>query len=147
MHTGLGCGDMRCCSGKCADKALLVLRLAAGAIFLYHGYGKLFGMPGIAGTTAFFTMLHIPLASIAAWVVALVEFVGGIALVLGVLVQPVAILLAVDMLVAFFAASKGRLPHGDLEFALFAVVLALALAGGGCFALMRPKRDDAPSGQ
>lgn len=126
------------CSGKCVDLALLVLRVVAAAIFIFHGYGKLFGAPGIEGVTGFFGSLGVPAAGIAAWVVALLEFAGGIGLLLGILVRPLAALFAIEMATAFFLVSRA-LPKGDLELALFGISLALALAGGGAFALMRGK--------
>lgn len=131
------------CGGKCVDCGLLVLRIVAAIIFVYHGYGKLFGaMPGMEGFTGFLGSLGVPAAGVFAWVVALLEFFGGIALLLGVLVPYVAGLLAVEMLVAFLLASKGALPKGDLELALFGITLALALGGSGVYALMKGKSKD-----
>lgn len=131
------------CGGKCVDCGLLVLRIVAAVIFVYHGYGKLFGgTPGIEGFTGFLGSLGVPAAGMFAWIIALLEFFGGIALLLGVLVPYVAGLLAVEMLVAFFLAGGASLPKGDLELALFGIALALALGGGGAYALMKGKSKD-----
>ena len=55
--------------------ALLVLRLAAGAIFLIHGYGKLFGnAPGMEGFTGMLLHLGFPMPSFWAYLVAVLEF-------------------------------------------------------------------------
>ncbi len=145
----MGCGLATCCTGKCVDKALLVLRIVAGIIFIVHGAGKLFGVGpaavGMTGFTGFLTMLSIPAPVVAAWVVALVEFVGGIAVLLGVWTRPFAVLLAINMAVAFVVASKFRLPKGDLELALFGIAATLALAGSGAYALMRDHKSSAPT--
>ena len=137
MKSMFTCSHGGSCAGKCVDCGLLVLRLGLAVIFIYHGWGKLFGgAPGIAGFTGMLTSLGVPLAAFFAWVVSILEFFGGIAVLIGVLVRPIAALLAVNMLVAFFLVKKG-LPAGDPDIALFAMAAALALAGGGAFSLMR----------
>ena len=139
MRHLFGCGTASCCNGKCVDKALLVLRLAAGIIFVYHGWGKLFGGdPGIAGFTGTLTKFSVPLPVFFAWLVSILEFFGGIAVLVGVFVRPIAVLLAVNMLVAFLLV-KQKLPAGDVDVALFAIMVALALAGSGAYSLMRSK--------
>jgi len=55
--------------------ALLLLRLGVGLIFVVAGWDKLMD---ISGPQAFFADLGIPLAGLMAWVVAIVEFVGGL---------------------------------------------------------------------
>ncbi len=132
-----------CENGKCKDKAwrdeaLLILRLVLGVVFVMHGYDKLFGEFGVAGFAGFLTKLSVPLPLFFAWVVSLVEFLGGIGVLLGVLTRPLAALIAVDMLVAFYLTKKG-LPKGDLDFALFGIAAALALSGSGKYALWKSK--------
>lgn len=61
---------------------LAILRVVVGIVFVYHGYDKLF-TSGIAGTTGFFTQIGAPLPGLAAPLVAVLEFAGGIALILG----------------------------------------------------------------
>ncbi|HSJ65259.1 MAG TPA: DoxX family protein [Gemmatimonadaceae bacterium] len=118
--------------------ALLVLRLATGAVFIAHGYQKLF-QRGIAGVTHSFGGMGVPLPEVVAPVVSVLEFAGGIALILGVLTRIVAVGLAVDMLGAMLIA---HLPHGfflprGIEFTmmLFAASVALALAGAGAYSI------------
>ena len=116
------------------EYASLPLRIVLGIIFIVHGYMKLFG--GIEGTTGFFTNIGIPLAGFFAWVVAIVEFFGGIALILGIFVKIASSLLAVDMIVAILVVhlSKGFLVNnGGYEFplALLAGLIALILLGAG----------------
>jgi len=118
------------------DAALLVLRIAIGVVFIIHGYDKLFGDLGIAGFAGFLAKLGVPFPLFFSWVVSLVEFFGGIAVLVGVWVKPAAALIAIDMVVAFFLV-KGGLPKGDLELVLFAMALALVLAGSGKYQLWK----------
>ena len=77
--------------------APLVLRLFAGIIFVYGGYMKLFTM----GPSAFAGMLvGWPVPLFWAWLVSLVEFLGGIALIIGLFVRWSALFLTITMIVA-----------------------------------------------
>jgi putative oxidoreductase len=117
---------------------LTVLRLVVGTIFVVHGAQNLFqsGFSGVAGT---FGSLHIPLPLVSAVMVTLVEFLGGMALVLGVLTRWAAALLAIDMLVAVLVVhfepaffKKGGI---ELPLTLLAACIALALSGPGAASL------------
>ncbi len=118
---------------------LAILRVVVGVVFVVHGYDKFFNS-GIPGVTGFFTQIGAPLPGITAPLVSLLEFGGGIALILGLLTPLVAILLAADMLGAlflvhlpagFFAQSGGY----EFVLTLFGASLALALTGPGAYAL------------
>jgi putative oxidoreductase len=93
----------------------------------------------MAGTAGFFTSLGIPLPALTAWVVVLVEMLGGLALVLGIFTLPVGLVLVADMIgVIFFAKRGGGFmgPKGfELELNLLAASLALAFSGPGMFSL------------
>ena len=65
---------------KYHDLALLLLRIGVGVVFIVAGWGKLTGIEGVQG---FFGDLGIPLAGMMAWVVAIVEFVGGLMVLTG----------------------------------------------------------------
>lgn len=122
---------------KCLDCALLVLRLAAGVIFVLHGYGKLFGgNPGMTAFTGMINGLGFPAPALFAYLAALTEFLGGIALILGVFVPPAAALLVIVMLVAWGAVKKFALPAGDPDFALLAISVALFMTGAGRHTVM-----------
>jgi putative oxidoreductase len=119
--------------------ALLTLRLAAGAVFVYHGWGKVFGEHGVAGFAGFLDSLGVPLPALSAWLAALTELVGGLALLVGVGVRLVSLPLAFNMLVAILTVHRTGfdVSQGGMEFALvlLATSIALALTGGGQFSL------------
>ncbi len=102
------------------DLALLPLRLIIGFGFMAHGYAKL-----SAGPQKFAEMLQtigIPAPGLMAWMTALVEFFGGLAVVAGALIPIVSIPLAVVMLVAMFTV---HLPYG------FSSIKLMGITGGG----------------
>ncbi|MEV1176653.1 DoxX family protein [Nonomuraea sp. NPDC049784] len=118
---------------------LLLARIATGVIFLVHGYQK-FATMGIAGTTKFFESAGIPLASVAAPAVAVLEVVGGLALILGAALPIAGTLLAIDMVGAIVFVHGGAgfsAGEGGYEFvlALAAASLAIGFTGGGALAL------------
>ncbi|WP_309124664.1 DoxX family protein [Arthrobacter sp.] len=115
--------------------ARTILRVVVGFLFAAHGWQK-YNEWTIAGTTAAFGDMGIPMAEVAAPLIATLELVGGIALILGLLTRPVAALLTLDMLGALilvhlsagvFVADGGY----ELVLLLGAAALALALVGPG----------------
>jgi putative oxidoreductase len=119
--------------------ASLALRIPAGIIFAAHGAQKLFawfGGYGLEGTGQFMVSQGIEPGYLMALVTGSAEFFGGIALIIGLLVRPVAAILAFIMLVAGLVVHSAAglfLSNGGFEFALalFSMTLALALLGGG----------------
>src|SRR3989338_11068680 len=104
--------------------SLALLRVALGYIFAYHGYLKLFAPGGFAGTVSFFTMIKIPFPLYSALLVSIVEFAGGIFLILGMVAKISSLLLLVDMLVAFFMVhmkSGFLVSKGGYEFVLILI--------------------------
>ena len=123
---------------RLARFAPVLLRLALGVIFIVHGSLKFAHM---AKTIHSFARLGIPLASVAGPLIALLEVVGGLALIFGLGSRLFALLLAVDMLVAIGTARfhAGFVGGWEFEMALLAGLLALALSGPGAFSLARDK--------
>ena len=80
---------------------LLAVRLYWGWQFAEAGWGKL---GNIGRVTSFFTSLGIPAPALNAWFVSGLELVGGILLILGLGSRPIALLLAIDMAVAYLTA-------------------------------------------
>jgi putative oxidoreductase len=120
------------------DTALLVLRLVIGSIFVAHGWQKVFTY-GIPGITAAFTHMGVPLPTLVAPLVAVLELVGGAALILGIFTRIAGFLLAIDMFCAILIVHGKNgffLPKG-MEFVLgnMGMALALALAGAGAYSL------------
>jgi len=117
----------------------LALRLPVGIIFAAHGAQKLFGWfggYGLEGTGQWMASIGLQPGMLMAILAGGAEFFGGLALIVGVLVRPAALVLAVTMLVAIFAvhASNGLFMANDgYEFALslLAVTVALLFSGAG----------------
>lgn len=129
-----------------SDWGLLILRLGMGIIFLAHGRPKLPGGPmgGPAGFGGFLKQMGVPLPTFLAWVVVLLETVGAVLLILGLGTRLLAVLFAVEMLVAILVAKRGFMKVGfmaqqttgwEFDFALLAGALALLFTGAGSLAL------------
>ena len=82
------------------DALLLVGRVLLGVVLIAHGWQK-FAQYGIAGTAAAFAKMGVPLPAVSAVYAAVVELVGGLALLVGVGTVVAAALVVLDMLGAF----------------------------------------------
>lgn len=136
---------------------LLLLRLVTGVVYVLHGLPKLIGgegsgkrIPedvqqklgqgfvgsmekgGIENTTKMLSSLNVPNAPMMAWVVALTEFLGGLALILGWKTRLAALGLTVVQVVAI---GKVHAPNGasgsEFNSLLLAATGSLALTGPG----------------
>lgn len=121
-----------CCSSA-RDIGLLALRVGVGVIFILHGYSKLFG--GMEGFTGMVTRMGFPLPTFFAYAAALSEFVGGIAILLGLFTSVAAIFAGIVMLVALFMVKKFSLPAADVDLSLLASLVAIFCLGPGRFSL------------
>jgi putative oxidoreductase len=123
---------------KNLDRAMLLLRLVLAAIFIFHGYQKVFGS-GITAVINMFTQIGVPAPGIVAPLVSVLELVGGIALLLGAFTRVAAFLLACEMLGAMilvhakngFAAPKGV----ENVLGNFAMLVTVALLGAGAYSI------------
>ena len=123
---------------KRSAAGLTVLRVAVGAAFVAHGAQKLFVF-GLGGVSAAFGHMGVPLPGVTGPLVAVVEFLAGLALVFGLLTRLASLGLGIDMLgaIALVHLKHGFfLPNGfEYAFAMLAATVALTLAGPGALAL------------
>jgi uncharacterized membrane protein YphA (DoxX/SURF4 family) len=121
---------------KLQPLSLLILRLALGVIFFYHGYEKLTRNSSDALTA--FTGLGLP--SYVFYIVGTLELFGAILLVMGLLTRFTALILAIEMGAAL---ARVDLPRGgmyavhnyELPLALCAGAFALVTTGAGLLSL------------
>ena len=120
------------------DAALLVLRIALGVTMIAHGYQKVFTF-GFAGVTSGFVQMGVPMATVTAPLIALLELFGGVAVLIGLLTRLAALGFVFDMLgaAAFVHFKNGFfLPTGfEFVFVLLLIAVTLMLAGAGRFSV------------
>lgn len=121
-----------------ASFGLALFRVVVGVVFVMHGGQKLFTL-GVGAVSEGFAQAGIPLASVAAPAISLIELIGGAALALGLFTPVAASLIAAVMAGAIIAVHLPAgffLPNGyEFALTLFAGAIALVLAGPGAFAL------------
>jgi len=113
--------------GGCGD---LLLRIMCGALLLPPGWHKLTG-PLFDRDVELFHQLGFEPAVPLMWFITALELVGGLCLILGLLTRPIALMVAVEMLVIAIAVD---IPNGrGYSFTLLwaAVAIAIFLRGGG----------------
>ena len=118
-----------CCS---ADFGLFLIRLALAAVFIAHGAQKLGDMDKVVG---FLAMFGIP--AVLAWVLALGELFGGIAMLFGVFTKYAGVVLAFIMAIAIWKVKAKAGFFGGWEFDLILLLSSLAVIsiGPGKFSL------------
>jgi putative oxidoreductase len=126
-----------------SPRILSVMRVVVALLFVQHGAQKLFGFfapPGSATP---------PVLSLMG-VAGVLEFFGGLLVMLGLFTRPAAFILSGQMAVAYFMvhAPQGFWPiqnKGDLATIWSFVFLYLAVAGGGEWSLDRAWRQKGAS--
>lgn len=125
--------------------ATLALRIPTGIIFAAHGAQKLFGLfggYGLEGTGQWMDSIGLAPGHLMALLAGSAEFFGGLALILGLLLRPAALVLAVTMLVALVKVHLANglfMANNGYEYALtlLAVSMSLVLSGAGGASLDR----------
>jgi putative oxidoreductase len=131
-------------------RLLSVLRIVAALLIMQHGAQKVFGVlvptpaPGAPSSHGTFSLLSLT------GVAGVLEFFGGLLLLVGLFTRPVAFILSGLLAVAYFMrhAPEGFWPilnRGELATLYSFVFLYLSVAGGGQWSLDRLLRRDALS--
>lgn len=95
---------------------------------MLHGIPKLLDIPGTQNSFA-----NMGLPPELAIIIGLLEFIGGLAILLGILTRIAAGLLAIDMIGAILQVklSKGFIGGFELDLLYFAIMISLILMGPG----------------
>ncbi|MBV9303593.1 MAG: DoxX family protein [Acidobacteriaceae bacterium] len=134
---------------------LLAVRLYWGWQFAQNGWGKLHNLGRV---TKYFASLGLPAPEATATFISILEFGGGILLILGLASRWIAIPLIVDMAVAYIVADRqalfslfsdpGKFYGADPYTFLFAALLVFIFGPGkislDAFLARRLRRDSAP---
>jgi putative oxidoreductase len=115
-----------------------ILRLFLGITFFIHGLAKFQG--GIGNTAGFFESLGIP--SFSAYMVAVIELVGGLAMIVGFGTRIISLLFAIILLVATFKVKlaigflgNGQMAGYELDLTLFAISIFFVITNRSLYAL------------
>ena len=113
--------------------ALLVFRVAVGAVMLAHGLNHIYGGGKIAGTARWFESLGMRPGIVHAWLASLTEVAGGVALILGLLTPLGGAAVIGVMLVAWITNHRGNgffifRPGEGWEYVMTLTFCGLALA-------------------
>jgi putative oxidoreductase len=117
---------------RLAPLAEPLVRIAAGAMLMPHGAQKLFGWFGGYGLTAtgqYFDTLGMRPGILFATTAGVIEFFGGLLLVIGLFTRPVALIVAAFLAVALMqhVANGFFWTEGGVEYPLLWCLVALAI--------------------
>jgi putative oxidoreductase len=123
-------------SSRLSGPVLSAFRVVVGLLFACHGAASLFGvLGGVGGTGA-----TVGFAAWPGWWAAVIEFVGGSLVLVGLLTRPAAIVCSGSMAYAYFAVHQPRslwpLNNGGELAVLFCwSFLSIAVLGAGAWSL------------
>jgi putative oxidoreductase len=120
---------------KNIDIALLIFRVVLGAAFIYHGWSKVSDMNG-----AMMMFSSMGVGTVVAYIASYVEFLGGVAILLGIMTRLAGFLLTIFMAVAIYMVhlDKGySMMNGGYEYQLLLIagVILVGVVGPGKFSL------------
>ena len=120
-----------------SDRVLLLLRLASGGVFVVFGIGKFVNHPS---ELASFKTYGLPAPAAFVVVIGLIELVGGLLLMTGVLTRPAALVLAGDMIGAIVISgiANGELISLTLAPVELVAMLVLLWMGPGRYVIDLP---------
>ncbi|MGI4790346.1 MAG: DoxX family protein [Janthinobacterium lividum] len=145
VYTNASASDDR--TARAVHTIMLIVRIALGLPFIYHGASIAFGAFGGPGLQGFSAFTHLPLAVAA--LVGYGEFLGGLGVLFGVLARPAAAGLAIIMLGAIttvhlkngYDSTKGGFEY---QLTLLFLEIIVMIGGAGIYnalTLVRPKKD------
>src|SRR5678815_441181 len=124
-----------------SPRVLSIMRIVIGLLFLQHGSQKLFGIPGSGQQPPNFSWLSLM------GVAGVLEFFGGLLILVGLFTRPVAFILSGQMAVAYFMAHAKQgsplspmLNGGEPAVLYCFVFLFLAAAGAGPWSVDAARR-------
>lgn len=131
---------------RLAPWAPTVLRVTLGVIMAVHGWQKLTGMTPAGFGNNMLDGLGIPGPVAVAWIVTLIELVGGIALIVGFGTRIAAALIGVVLIgatllvkldIGLIAGQGAPLPGAELDLALIALAVGVIALGPGRWSVDR----------
>lgn len=117
-----------CIMNTAFSYGLLSIRIMAGIVFIAHGIPKFYGVSGGYG---FFQSINLPPELFLP--IALLEIIGGLAILLGVLTRIASLLFIIEMTgaIVFAKLSKGFVGGYEFELLLISICITLVLVGPG----------------
>ncbi len=128
------------------ERALLALRLLAGGVFVIFGLGKFVNH---ASELASFRAYGLPAPEVFVIAIGVIELIGGVLLIAGLLVRPAALVLAGDMIGAIIVSgiARGEIVSLTLAPAELIAMVVLLWQGPGRHTLGgHPDRSRRPRG-
>ena len=126
------------------DEMLLVARVLLMLLFVIFGWGKL---TGFSGTVAYMTSVGLPMPSVTAVITVIMEFVVGLAIVVGFYTRPLALLLGLYTIGAAVIGHQfwnmvdperiGAMINFYKNFSIAGGLLLLCLTGPGRYSIDR----------
>ncbi|TPI51487.1 MULTISPECIES: DoxX family protein [unclassified Mesorhizobium] len=120
-----------------SSTTILLGRILLAAIFLLSGFGKL---TAISGTAGYFGAMGLPVPTVTAVVVGLIELLGGLAVLLGFQTRIAAWVLAIFTIATALVAHTGwadqnQMIHFMKNLAITGGFLLLASSGAGAYSI------------